>query len=62
MTAGPSEPRRRRHQALAGAAVAVALLLGGCSSAPPPSEDIARDLADRVGTDGMYVLALQRSP
>ena len=55
MTAGPSEPRRRRHQALAGAAVAVALLLGGCSSAPPPSEDIARDLADRVGIDGMYV-------
>jgi hypothetical protein len=39
----------------AGAAVVVALLLGGCSSAPPPSQDLARDLATRVGVDGMYV-------
>lgn len=56
MTSRPSEPRRRRHQALAGAVVVVAMLLGGCSSAPPPpSQNLARDLADRVGVDGMYV-------
>ncbi|WP_234834957.1 M28 family peptidase [Mycolicibacterium stellerae] len=40
---------------LVGAAVVVALLLGGCSSAPQPAVDLARDLADRVGVDGMYV-------
>ena len=40
---------------LAGAAVAIAMLLGGCSSAPAPPQDVARDLADRVGVDGMYV-------
>ena len=32
-----------------------ALLLGGCSSAPAPPQDLARDLADKVGVDGMYV-------
>ena len=49
-----SEPRRRRHRDLAGAAVALAVLLGGCSSAPQPVADLARDLADKVGVDGMY--------
>lgn len=37
------------------AAVVVAVLLGGCSSAPPPPQDLARDLADKVGVDGMFV-------
>ena len=55
MTAKPSEPRLRRHQGMAGAVVAFAMLLGGCSSAPAPPQDLARDLADRVGVDGMYV-------
>ena len=40
---------------LAGAAVVIATLLGGCSSAPSPPQDVARDLADKVGVDGMYV-------
>ncbi len=40
---------------MAGAAVVVAMLLGGCSSAPSPPQDLARDLADKVGVDGMYV-------
>ncbi len=41
-------------RALAGAALALAVLLGGCSSAPQPVADLARDLADKVGVDGMY--------
>ena len=40
---------------LAGAAVVIATLLGGCSSAPAPPQDVAPDLADKVGVDGMYV-------
>jgi hypothetical protein len=40
---------------LVGATVVVAALLGGCSSAPPPPQDLARELADKVGVDGMYV-------
>jgi Zn-dependent M28 family amino/carboxypeptidase len=40
---------------LIGAAVAVTMLIGGCSSAPAPSQHLARDLADKVGIDGMYV-------
>ncbi|RDH77354.1 peptidase M28 [Mycolicibacterium moriokaense] len=31
------------------------MALGGCSSPPAPPKDPARDLADRVGVDGMYV-------
>lgn len=45
MTGGP----------LAGAVLAVAVLLGGCSSAPTPAKDLARDLANKVTVDGMYV-------
>ena len=41
-------------RAVAGAVVAIAALLGGCSSAPQPVPDLARDLADKVGVDGMY--------
>ncbi len=55
MTIRPSEPRWRRHQGLASAAVVVAMLIGGCSSPPPPARDLARDLAGKVGVDGMYV-------
>jgi Zn-dependent M28 family amino/carboxypeptidase len=55
MTAGSLAPRRRRHRAVAGATVVAALLLGGCSPAPQPSKDLARDLADRVGVDAMFV-------
>ena len=40
---------------LAGAMLAVAVLLGGCSSAPAPAKDLARDLANKVTVDGMYV-------
>ncbi|MDT5101421.1 MAG: hypothetical protein QOC76_5158 [Mycobacterium sp.] len=36
-------------------AVVVAMLLGGCSSAPQPSRNLARELADKIGVDGMYV-------
>jgi Zn-dependent M28 family amino/carboxypeptidase len=39
---------------LAASAVVVAMLLGGCSSAPAPPQDLARDLAGKVGVDGMY--------
>lgn len=36
------------------AAVAAAALLGGCASAPPaPAVDLARDLSEKVGVDGM---------
>ena len=35
------------------AVVTLALLLGGCSSAPQPPQDLARDLADKVGVEGM---------
>ena len=41
-------------KALACAAIVVAMLFGGCSSAPSPVGDLARDLADKVGVDGMY--------
>jgi Zn-dependent M28 family amino/carboxypeptidase len=41
-------------RALACAAVVLAVLLVGCSSAPQPEQDLARDLADKVGVDGMY--------
>jgi hypothetical protein len=38
-----------------GIAIAVAVLLAACSSAPPqPAADPARDLAGRVGIDGVY--------
>ncbi len=40
---------------LLAAAVVVALLIGGCSSAPAPAKNVARDLADKVTVDGMFV-------
>lgn len=55
MTRRALEPRRRRHQAVIGAAVAVTALFAGCSSAPAPSQNLARDLADAVGVDDMFV-------
>jgi len=36
------------------ATVVLATLLGGCSSAPPPAADLARELSDKVGVDGMF--------
>ncbi|WNG93337.1 M28 family peptidase [Mycobacterium sp. ITM-2016-00318] len=39
---------------ITGAAVILVVLLGGCSSTPQPATDLARDLADKVGVDGMY--------
>ncbi|OBK70835.1 M20/M25/M40 family metallo-hydrolase [Mycobacterium sp. 1274761.0] len=39
---------------LLGAVTLVAALLAGCSSAPQPPKDLGRDLAGKVGVDGMY--------
>lgn len=34
--------------------VAFAVLVGGCLSAPQPVADLGRDLADKIGVDGMF--------
>lgn len=39
---------------LVAAAAVTAVLIGGCSSRPEPAADLARDLADKVGVDGMF--------